>query len=511
MLSSDNKRIVQNAGMLYVRMLFLLFTTLYTSRVILNSLGVVDYGIQNVVAGIITLFSFLNASMSTATQRYLTFTLGTGNQEELKRIFSTSFIIHIGIALFLWAIAESIGIWFVNHQLNVPPSRLEAANWIFQFSMLSMALTIVQVPFNTLLIAHERMNIYAYMSIFEVLAKLFIAYAISWFHGDRLILYGFLLFVQTGISISIYVIYCSSNFEECCIRLHYCQRNLFKQITSFAGWNLFGSIAWIFKNQGGNIVLNLFFGPTVNAAYGIAFQVTNAIKSFVGNVQMAFNPQITKKYAENKRDQMIGLIFQSSKYSFLLLLFLSLPVFIQTDFILHLWLKQVPDYAVVFTQLVILEALVDTLSGPMITGLMATGKIKMYQIIVGSLLIIPLGISIVLLKLGFGATTLFWVSILFTCISIVARCLFGKLQFTLSVKRYMQLVIFRCAYVAIPSCLLTYFITISGLMGWPLFFATGTCSSISILFFTYRLGLEQEERLAIQNLLIKFVLKRKHP
>ena len=239
MLSSDNKRIAQNAGMLYVRMLFLLFTTLYTSRVILNSLGVVDYGIQNVVAGIITLFSFLNTSMSTATQRYLTFTLGTGDQEELKRIFSTSFIIHIGIALFLWAIAESIGVWFVNHQLNVPPSRLEAANWIFQFSMLSMALTIVQVPFNALLIAHERMNIYAYMSIFEVLAKLFIAYAISWFHGDRLILYGFLLFIQTGISISIYVIYCSSNFEECRIRLHYCQRNLFKQITSFAGWNLF--------------------------------------------------------------------------------------------------------------------------------------------------------------------------------------------------------------------------------------------------------------------------------
>lgn len=301
MLSSDNKRIAQNAGMLYVRMLFLLFTTLYTSRVILNSLGVVDYGIQNVVAGIITLFSFLNTSMSTATQRYLTFTLGTGNQEELKRIFSTSFIIHIGIALFLWAIAESIGVWFVNHQLNVPPSRLEAANWIFQFSMLSMALTIVQVPFNALLIAHERMNIYAYMSIFEVLTKLFIAYAISWFHGDRLILYGFLLFIQTGISISIYVIYCSSNFEECRIRLHYCQRNLFKQITSFAGWNLFGSIAWIFKNQGGNIVLNLFFGPTVNAAYGIAFQVTNAIKNFVGNVQMAFNPQITKKYAENKQ------------------------------------------------------------------------------------------------------------------------------------------------------------------------------------------------------------------
>ena len=491
-------------------MLFLLFTTLYTSRVILNSLGVVDYGIQNVVAGIITLFSFLNASMATATQRYLTFTLGSGNSKELKQIFSTSFIIHLGIAILLLVIAESIGVWFINHKLNTPIDRLEAANWVFQFSMLSMVLTIIQVPFNAVLIAHERMNIYAYMSIFDVLAKLFIAYIISWFNGDRLILYSFLLFFQTGFSTGIYVIYCSNRFEECRIRLNYYHQNLFKQITSFAGWNLFGSIAWIFKNQGGNIVLNLFFGPTINAAYGIAFQVTNAIKNFVVNIQMAFNPQITKKYAENKRDQMIELIFQSSKYSFFLLLFLSLPVFMQTDFILHIWLKQVPDYAIIFTKLVILEALVDSFSGPMITGLMATGKIKLYQIIVGSLLIIPLGISTALLKLGFGATTLFWVSILFTCTSIIARCLFGKAQLALSVKLYLRLVIFRCASVAIPSGFITYSITTLELTSWTLFFAIAICSSVSILFFTYQFGLEQKERLAIRNLLIKFVLKREH-
>lgn len=509
MLSSDNKRIAKNAGMLYVRMFFLLLTTLYTSRVILASLGIVDYGIQNVVAGIITMFSFLNTSMSTATQRYLTFTLGTGNQEELKRIFSTSFIIHCGIAIFLLIIAESVGVWFVNNKLNIPFERLTAANWIFQFSMLAMTLTIIQIPFNALLIAHEKMNIYAYMSIFDVLTKLFIAYTISWFDGDRLILYGFLLFIQTCISTSIYIFYCSNHYKECRFRFYW-YKDLFKQITSFAGWNLFGSIAWIIKSQGNNVVLNLFFGPVVNTAYGIAFQVTNAIKNFVGNIQMAFNPQITKKYAENKQKEMISLIFQSSKYSFFLLFFLSLPVFMQTDFILHIWLKQVPDYAVIFTQLVILEALVDTLSGPMITGLMATGKIKMYQIIVGSLLIIPLGISIILLKQGFGVTTIFWVSIIFTCISIGARTWFGKLQFALSIKRYIRFVIFRSVCVAIPSGLLTYAVATSKLTPWLLFITTGVCSSVSILFFIYLIGLEEEERLLVRNLLNKFIRKIKH-
>lgn len=290
----------------------------------------------------------------------------------------------------------------------------------------------------------------------------------------------------------------------------YWYKDLFKQITSFAGWNLFGSIAWIIKSQGNNVVLNLFFGPVVNTAYGIAFQVTNAIKNFVGNIQMAFNPQITKKYAENKQKEMISLIFQSSKYSFFLLFFLSLPVFMQTDFILHIWLKQVPDYAVIFTQLVILEALVDTLSGPMITGLMATGKIKMYQIIVGSLLIIPLGISIILLKQGFGVTTIFWVSIIFTCISIGARTWFGKLQFALSIKRYIRFVIFRSVCVAIPSGLLTYAVATSKLTPWLLFITTGVCSSVSILFFIYLIGLEEEERLLVRNLLNKFIRKIKH-
>lgn len=509
MLSSDNKRIAKNAGMLYVRMFFLLLTTLYTSRVILASLGIVDYGIQNVVAGIITMFSFLNASMSTATQRYLTFTLGTGNQEELKRIFSTSFIIHCSIAIFLLTIAESVGVWFVNNKLNVPLERLTAANWIFQFSMLSMTLTIIQVPFNALLIAHEKMNIYAYMSIFDVLSKLFIAYTISWFNGDRLILYGFLLLIQTSISTSIYIFYCSNHYEECRIRFYW-YKNLFKQIMSFAGWNLFGSIAWIIKNQGSDIILNLFFGPVVNAAYGIAFQVTNAIKNFVGNVQMAFNPQITKKYAENKQDKMIKLILQSSKYSFFLLLFLSLPVLFQTNFILHLWLVQVPDYTVIFTQLVIIEALMDTLSGPMIIGLMATGKIKSYQIVVGSLLIIPLGISILLLKQGFGATTVLWVSIFFTCISIGVRTWFGKLLLSFPIKPFLRLVILRIIYVTIPAVIITYIVTLSNQSPWLLFISTGICSSISILLFIYLVGLEKEERMLVISLVKKIITKIKH-
>ena len=279
---------------------------------------------------------------------------------------------------------------------------------------------------------------------------------------------------------------------------------------SFAGWNLFGSVAWIIKNQGSNVVLNLFFGPVVNAAYGIAFQVTNAIKNFVGNVQMAFNPQITKKYAENKQEKMIRLILQSSKYSFFLLLFLSLPVLFQTNFILHLWLVQVPDYTVIFTQLVIIEALMDSLSGPMITGLMATGKIKFYQIVVGSLLIIPLGISILLLKQGFGATTVLWVSIFFTCISIGVRTWFGKLLFSFPIKPFLRLVILRIIYVTIPAGIITYIVTLSNQSPWLLFISTGLCSSISILLFIYLVGLEKEERLLVISLVKKIITKIKH-
>ena len=279
---------------------------------------------------------------------------------------------------------------------------------------------------------------------------------------------------------------------------------------SFAGWNLFGSIAWIIKNQGSNIILNLFFGPVVNAAYGIAFQVTNAIKNFVGNVQMAFNPQITKKYAENKQDKMIKLILQSSKYSFFLLLFLSLPVLFQTNFILHLWLVQVPDYTVIFTQLVIIEALMDTLSGPMIIGLMATGKIKSYQIVVGSLLIIPLGISILLLKQGFGATTVLWVSIFFTCISIGVRTWFGKLLLSFPIKPFLRLVILRIIYVTIPAVIITSIVTLSNQSPWLLFISTGICSSISILLFIYLVGLEKEERMLVISLVKKIITKIKH-
>ena len=333
--SANNKRIAKNTLLLYFRMLFMMAVSLYTSRVVLNALGVEDFGIYNVVGGVVAMFSMLSGSLSAAITRFITYELGKGNQENLKKIFSSSVTIQIGLAILIIVVAEAIGVWFLNMKMNIPDVRITAANWVFQFSILTFAVNLISVPYNASIIAHERMSAFAYISILEAIGKLAIVFLIVISPMDKLIFYAILMCAVALIVRLAYGVYCKRHFEECTYHFIF-DRDLLKHMFGFAGWNFIGATSAVLRDQGGNVVINLFCGPAANAARGIAFQVNNAISGFVTNFMTALNPQITKSYAAGDRKYMMTLIFQGARLSFYMLLLLSLPVLINTHYILSL-------------------------------------------------------------------------------------------------------------------------------------------------------------------------------
>ena len=374
--------------------------SLYTSRVVLNALGVEDFGIYNVVGGVVAMFTVLSGSLSAAISRFITYELGKGNQENLNKIFSSAITIQLGLAGIIILLAETVGIWFLNVKMNIPEIRMEAANWVFQFSILTFAINLISVPYNASIIAHEKMSAFAYISILEAIGKLAIAYLIVVSPMDKLIFYAILMCIVALIVRFTYGNYCKRHFSECTYHFIW-DKQLLKQMFGFAGWNFIGASSAVLRDQGGNVVINLFCGPTVNAARGIAFQVNTAVNQFVTNFMTALNPQITKSYAAGNKEYMMTLIFQGARLSFYMLLLLSLPILINTHYILGLWLKLVPDHAVLFVQLVLIFAMSESISQPLITAMLATGKIRNYQIIVGGLQMMNLPISYLLLRLGF--------------------------------------------------------------------------------------------------------------
>ena len=372
--SSNNKRVAKNTLFLYFRMILIMLVTLYTSRVVLAELGIKDYGIYNVVGGVVAMFSFLNNCMSSATQRFMTFELGRGDMARLKKVFAASLNIHITIGVIIVLLAETIGLWFVNHKLVIAPDRMTAANWVYQFSILTFCVNIIQVPYNAVLIAHEKMSVYAYISILEAFLKLGIVYLLVIVPADKLITYGILVFAVQLIIRGIYQVYCRRHYVESKFRLFW-DKGLYKQMSGFAGWNLFGSVAWLLRDQGLNIVLNLFFGTAINAARGVASQVSSAVMGFISNFQVALNPQITKNYATGNIPEMEKLSYLGIKFSFLLLFTMAFPLCLNIDYVLHLWLVEVPDYTALFIILIMVESLAGNMFGvQLMTSLSATGK-----------------------------------------------------------------------------------------------------------------------------------------
>lgn len=506
--TDNNKRIAKNTLLLYFRMLLMMFVTLFTSRVVLDKLGVTDYGIYNVVGGVVAMLGFLNSSMSNAVQRYLSFEIGKNNEAGVNRIFNVSLFAHAGIAVFVFVVMEIVGVWYLNTHMNIPAERMDAANWVLQCSIFTTLFTIVQVPYNAIIISKEQMGIYAYISILEVVLKLLVVYMLAIGNFDKLKLYSVLIMVVTIGIVMIYRFYCTRKYKEAKFKFIK-DWNLLKQIVGFASWNMLGELAWVFTGQGVNIILNSFFGPVVNAARGLAEQVNGAVNRFVANFQTAVNPQLIKNYASDQLSEMKTLLFRSTRFSYYLLLALSLPIILKMDFILHLWLKEVPDYTTGFCQLVLVSSLVSTLSNLLAQVARAYGKIRNYQIIVSIFLFLNFPLSYIVLK--FGGSPL---STMFVNIGINAMLLFVRLRLTnrmiqMTYGSFIRNVLFPVIIVtavALVIPLTIYFMLDNSIIS---FIIVCLVSFVSVGVSIYALGMNANERLYILAAISKIITKIK--
>ncbi|WP_031532368.1 MULTISPECIES: oligosaccharide flippase family protein [unclassified Bacteroides] len=446
----NNQRIAKNTFLLYMRTMLTMVISLYTSRVILQILGVEDYGIYNVVGGFVTLMSFVSGAMSTSTSRYITFALGKCDDKYIKDVFSTALLAHLLIVGVIVFFGETVGLWFVLNKLVIPEGRMTAAIVAYQVGLLSMVVYMWSIPYNACIIAHEQMSAFAYISIYEAVSKLLIVFLFVYIPIDRLISYSILLFtIQLSVRF-IYSWYCRKHFEESKFTFLWDKR-LLKEMISFAGWNLWGSASYALFTQGVNILLNMFFCPVVNAARGIAVQVQSAVSIFASNFQTAINPQITKTYANSEIDAMHSLIFRSSKFSFFLLFCLSLPIIIESEFILSLWLKTVPNYTAIFLQLMLCICIIDAMSNPLMTAAAATGKVKLYQSVIGTIVVMIFPISYVALKLGGNPESVFYVHIAVAIIATVVRLFLIRHMIKLSISSFIRKCIIPCIMVASVS------------------------------------------------------------
>lgn len=476
--------------------------TLYTSRIVLNTLGIDDYGIYSIVGGVVALFGFFNAAMSSATQRYLSFDIGQQDDKKLHKTFNTTFVIHIGIALLILLFAETIGLWYINNRLNVSQEKIITVNWVYQFSVLTSLIGVMQVPFNALIIARERMNVFAMISIVDVVLKLVIVYILLIVNYNKLIAYSILVFGVTFFVALAYRIYCYSNFQESKFKF-FKDKQYYKELLVYSGWNLFGNIATVAKGHGINLVLNVFFGTVVNAAYGITMQVQNAVSVFVNNFQLAVNPQIVKSYSQGDLNRTHQLIFQSSKYSFFLMLIITLPILLNTEYILTLWLKTPPPYTVSFVQLCLVNVLIDCISGPLMIGAQATGKIKIYQIIIGTMIFLNLPFSYFFLKISNNFLYVYYVSIVISSFSLIFRLLFLKKILKFDIINFIKGVLAKIFLVSISTLLVFSFIRSLDLnLVANIVFLTA--STIILILF---LGLNREEFFIAKNIFINKLKK----
>lgn len=465
MSSSKNqaKQVVKNTFFLYFRMLFTLAVTLYTSRIILQTLGVVDFGIYNVVGGLVAMFSIVSQTLSTATSRFLTYGLARSDKYCLQDIFSTTINIQLGMSLLFIILAETFGLWFINHKMNLPHERLWVANWVYQISIFSFVLNLISIPYNASIIAHERMNIYAFIGILETLLKLLFVILLGLATIDKLLLYAVYMFFVALVIRFIYGGYCRYNFQECRYQFVF-DKLLFKEMIIFAGWNQIGAMAGILRGAGNDMLLNIYFGPVINASRAISNQVNNAVLKFSESFMTAINPQIVKSYATNNYKYMSLLISESAKFSFCLVLLLSLPVFFSTEYILSLWLGEYPPHTILFIRLVLLFSLSETLSRTMTMGVLATGKTKQYQIMNSSIQLLNFPLSFLFLHLGFPPEVTLIIALLLSLIGIFIKIFVLKKLIPFSSKNYIKNVIGRVLLFSILIIIIPYFISKEGNM-----------------------------------------------
>lgn len=460
--AENNKRIAKNTGMLYVRMLLIMIVSLYTSRVVLKALGVEDFGIYNAVGGFISMFAIISSSLTTAISRYLTFEMGKtkeittdGNAGRLQVIFSTSVIIQLLIGVIIIVLCETVGLWFLNTEMSIPSNRLFAANVVYQCSVVTFFVNLVSVPYNALIVAHERMSVFAYIGIFQAFGLLTIAFLIKMVDSDALINYAVLIALLAIIIRIIYGVYCGKSFPESKFKWVFDKR-LLKEIFGFAGWNFIGASSGVLRTQGVNVLINIFCGPAVNAARGLAVQVNTAVSQFVGNFTTALNPQITKSYAANDHRYSFSLVFQGTRFSLYLMIFLSLPIIFETPTILHVWLHDVPVHTVMFVRLVLVYAMIEGLSGTMTTLMLATGRIRNYQLIVGGLQLLHFPIAYVVLKLGFEPEWTYVCAMFVALLCLAARLYMLRSICYFPISDFLHKVLWNVLAVAVSASILPF-------------------------------------------------------
>ena len=450
----STSRIAKNTLFLYFRQILIMLVSLYTVRAVLATLGAEDYGIYNVVAGVVVMFGFVNSAMATSVQRYLTFFIGKNDSEKTQIVFSKSLVIHGLICMVFVLLAETAGLWFLNTRLNIPAGRNAAAFWCYQAAVLTTIAGIIRVPYNAVIVAYERMSFFAGLSIVEALLKLAVVFLLVVSPFDKLVAYSFLLAAVALLILAVYKLYCGRNFETARYKKS-ADKGLEKELVAFSGWSLFGAAANVANSQGTNIVLNIFTNVTVNAAMGIANQVNAAVYSFVGNFQTAFNPQIVKSWAAGETDEFNKLIFRTSKLSFLLLWLIVLPLWMNLNAVLSLWLKTVPDYSVGFVRLILVCSLLDCMTYPLAIAVQASGKIKYYQIVISILIFLNLPFSMAALSIGMTPLSVLYIRLFFYFLSLVFRITYMAFSQSFPAQKFFFYVLLKCSFVAVFSVFIT--------------------------------------------------------
>ena len=495
---SNNKRIAKNTLLLYLRMLLSMIVSLYTSRVVLESLGIEDYGIYNVVGGVVAMFTLLSNSLSSSISRFITFALGKNDLSNLKKVFATSLTIQIILILVIFILLETVGVWFLNNKMVIPDNRIDAAFMVFQFSIITFVISLFTTPFHALIIAHERMSAFAYITILDVFFKLFVAYIINYNPIDRLVFYGLILMVMSLLTCMLYIIYCYRNFIECRTGPIFDKQTM-RKMFGFAGWNFIGASSAVLRDQGGNILINLFYGPVVNAARGVAIQVNTAVSGFVTNFMIALNPQITKSYAMGDYEYMMKLVFQGARLSYYILLILSLPILVSTPYILNLWLVEVPDHTINFVRLVLIFTMSESLANTLITAMLATGNIRNYQLVVGGCQMMNLPISYILLRNEFPPETIMIVAIIISIVCEFTRLYMLKGLIHLSVKSFLKDVYFNVIVVSVLAAIVPIVLNHYIHINFFSFLIITIVSVISAVVSILLIGCNRDERILVKS------------
>lgn len=509
-MEQNNQRILKNTIYLYIRQFIIIALSFFSTRIVLEKLGASDYGINNVVGGFVSMFTVLNSILQTGTRRFLALNLGKDNSELMKRTFSTAFVIHLIVGIVIVILLETVGTWFLNTRLNINTDRMLAANWVFQFSVLAVFLNITQSPYTSIVTAYERFNIYAIMSIFDVIAKIAVLFLLIFIPGDKLIIYAALLLIVCILNIAIYRIYCIKHFNECAFSLKIDQ-SLFHEMMKFSGWSVIANVFQVANNQGLSLLLNIFFNTIVNAARGLAGTITYAISTFVNGFIIASEPQLIKYYGAGDKKHFEQLIFNITQYTLFLISILAVPVFMEMDYVLELWLGEVPEYTSGFIKITMISSIVVNSYTMIDRGIMASGHIKQLALIANTIPIIVLPLVYLVLKLGFNPLVAYIVNVIPQFLGLFATLWIIKKYLGFPSMAFLRKVVLKTYLLIGLSCAIPYFVHCNMSSGLIRFLIVCSLSIISTITIMYIFALNKETRRMVrQKIISRFKKKQKN-